>query len=734
MNDLNALLFRGPRPNIRADIQAMRAVAVLAVVLYHLWPYRFNGGFVGVDIFFVISGFLMTSHLVKSLENGGTEKSNRRKFFTDFYLKRIRRLAPASLVLLASVLAIVWVLFRQYSSLLSSTALQVISSALFVQNWTLVQKAVDYLAQNNGVTMVEHFWSLSIEEQFYLIWPMLLMLFMLVGVYLERPRLTLLVLVCLFTLFSFVYGIYLTNTYPALAYFATPARLWELSMGGIIALLPPSLTLASNKNSLWSNANIFRQSLPFLGLLSCLAAIVFFDHENISFPGFMALVPTTGIAITIWSGIDNNGQSHLLFDRLAAFTPAQFIGDISYSLYLWHYVCINAYYYFDLYFGDATVTSVEKIVLVLPLSFVLASVSFYFIEQPCLKVSKRSFILVPLAVSFVLVVGTAFAVYQYGLAHGATQRARSNLKINDAIDAEMNQRSTPLLCVGAIAIDHPDVCGDAYGVLEEGLVDDVDQDVDITSLAKCDGTDDKKIDNLCYLGDTKSDKTILLWGDSHAMHFSDALDIAAKQLGYKLVVAVRFACPPLEFSEGDTRVVHLGDGEFALEHSSGCVKRNNFVLNSDVFKNADLVLLSSLYFSPSLPAPFEGPLKVFADNFQRLGDKKIAVVSDVPLIQTFPDAVPAITLNKQAYMLRREILSIEKRSVATNDRFFESLDKAGVNYIKMDTTDRFCKDDKCYLAVGSLPVYRDGHITGSYSKTLGPWFARELKKALNHEH
>lgn len=154
-------------PRFRTDIQALRAVAIALVVLNHLWPERLSGGYVGVDVFFVISGFLITGHLLAELDRTGRIR------LAPFYARRIRRLLPAALLVLAVTLIGVWLLLPYPRW--TDNAVQAISSALYVENWTLAGLSVDYSAHNAAASAVQHFWSLSVEEQFYLVWPLLLL-------------------------------------------------------------------------------------------------------------------------------------------------------------------------------------------------------------------------------------------------------------------------------------------------------------------------------------------------------------------------------------------------------------------------------------------------------------------------------------------------------------------------------------------------------------------------------
>ncbi|MEQ7739301.1 acyltransferase family protein, partial [Escherichia coli] len=209
--------------------QALRALAVLLVVGNHLWPVLLTGGYVGVDVFFVISGFLINSHLSKELFATG------RVSLRQFYARRARRLLPAALTVLGVSLVAAW-LWLPYTRW-SAHAQEIVSSAFYVENWVLAAKAVNYSAMNSDATMVQHYWSLSVEEQFYLIWPlMLITLYLLAGKCGWRNRRILLSGLGLVTVASFAFSIYLTAMSPSEAYFNLPVRVWEFGAGAILAL------------------------------------------------------------------------------------------------------------------------------------------------------------------------------------------------------------------------------------------------------------------------------------------------------------------------------------------------------------------------------------------------------------------------------------------------------------------------------------------------------------------
>ena len=214
----------------RPEIQALRALAVLLVLVYHLWPARLTGGFIGVDVFFVISGYLITGHLWASANGSGLS-------LIGFYSRRIRRLAPASLLVLAVTL--VGVLLLVPSARWPQFGGEAIGSALLVENWVLAASSIDYLAADQSASPFQHYWTLSVEEQFYLVWPLVILLVLALvrsggG---ERRRRALLAALTLIGILSFAYSWYITAAEPAAAYFVTPARVWQFAAGGMLALV-----------------------------------------------------------------------------------------------------------------------------------------------------------------------------------------------------------------------------------------------------------------------------------------------------------------------------------------------------------------------------------------------------------------------------------------------------------------------------------------------------------------
>ncbi|MGH3322789.1 MAG: acyltransferase family protein, partial [Streptosporangiaceae bacterium] len=309
-----------PRAQLRPEIQALRAVAVAAVLLFHLWPNRLTGGYVGVDVFFAISGFLITAHLLREVDATGRIR------FAAFWARRARRLLPASLLVLAvsaggTYLFVPQEKWQQFFS-------EIGASALYVQNWLLAHNAVDYLASENAPSVAQHFWTLSAEEQYYAVWPLLIAVVLL----LARRRSTrvrrnsLLAVLVLLTAASLAYSVWETSTNPSVAYFITPTRIWEFGLGAIVAFVWPEP----------AGGVRLRVLMSWVGLGCIAVATIVFTADTV-FPGYAAALPVVGALLVIVAGPVAHPAGTLWLARLR---PVQFLGDVSYSVYLWHWPLI----------------------------------------------------------------------------------------------------------------------------------------------------------------------------------------------------------------------------------------------------------------------------------------------------------------------------------------------------------------------------------------------------------
>lgn len=365
----------------RKDIDGLRAVAVIPVVLYHL-GLVFPGGFVGVDVFFVISGYLITGIILRELES-------ERFSILKFYERRVRRILPAFSCVLLAVLGAAWFLYLPDE--MEQLGKHLTSVAACVSNFWLKDKASDYWSPRAEEYPLLHTWSLAVEEQFYVIMPLLLIVLH----RFQRKQLGLWMLAALVV--SLVYGIRTSYVDVASAFYLLPSRSWELLLGAVLAFYVRKGAAKATEGSVGG----LDQLVGFVGLGLIVGSYFWIGKETV-FPGYAALFPTLGTVCVIWS--NRSGQT--VIGRVLGWAPLQFVGLISYSLYLWHWPLIvfaRAYRYpRELLVGDY--------VWVLVLSVVLAAVSWYFVEQPFRKRSRTV-----LGSWMVNAVGAAVLVFFVGL-------------------------------------------------------------------------------------------------------------------------------------------------------------------------------------------------------------------------------------------------------------------------------------------------------------------------------
>ncbi|MCS5713722.1 acyltransferase [Herbiconiux sp. CPCC 205716] len=302
-----------PREGFRGDIQGLRAIAVGAVLLYHAHLPFITGGYVGVDIFFVISGFLITSHLLRSLVSTG------RVGFAEFYARRARRILPASLlvVILTVIGSVIWLPPLQLKAMFQGA----IATALYLPNYFFAATGTSYLSETTP-SLFQHFWSLGIEEQFYIFWPAVLALgFLLVR---RSPR-RLAAVVAMLVVVSFALCVLLTRSDQPWAFFSLPTRAWELGVGGLVAFL-----VNANPRAIRGRA---AGIAGWIGLVA-IGWVCFSFNENTSFPGYNAAIPVVATALVIIGGAGTRAWSPA---GLLSLRPLVFIGMISYSLYLVHW-------------------------------------------------------------------------------------------------------------------------------------------------------------------------------------------------------------------------------------------------------------------------------------------------------------------------------------------------------------------------------------------------------------
>jgi len=667
------------RTGVRADIQGLRALAVSSVVVFHFWPSLLPGGFTGVDVFFVVSGFLITGRILKDLE-----RRTPASFVAHFWAARVRRILPAALLVLVVVLMLSWLLLPE--SRWEGLGQHVFASALSIENWQLAREAVDYGAEGAAVSPVQHYWSLSVEEQFYLGWPLLLLLASLIASRVRgvsrRGVLALLMGVVLVA--SLWYSFWVTANDPAAAYFVTPARVWQLAAGGLIAL-------AAVRGV---------RVLPWVGLGMIALGFVLIDNQT-AYPGIAAMLPTLGTCLVLLGGPTGPRS----FDARVSPWAIQRLGDISYSVYLWHWPLVVL--------GpvalERSLTPWDTFVA-LCLTLTLAELTYRFVEQPCrsgwlLRLPSRSWMIG--ALSIAVIVGLAVKFEDVG-----DERVRTAAAVFE------KQAETGGTCFGAAAMTND--CPDRFaGVAETVAIAGSDDKPIASRKPQCSDTTGPFTQVLCHYGDPDGKKTLLVWGNSHASAWSDAFDRAGKLLGIKVIVASRSSCPASlgTIMKSDLR-------ESTEEEIEGCHQRNAWVV-SEVVPQADIVVMADLRTGfVQYPETISGLQEAIA-AVRRSGAEAI-LLGDVPLtssVSTRRDGPECLEVHGQCTN------AVDRALVATEvaDKLQELVPDLPV----IETRSQFCDDARCYAAIGGVSVYFDAsHLTGTYSRSLGQWLGRELRTCI----
>jgi peptidoglycan/LPS O-acetylase OafA/YrhL len=675
--------------SFRPDIEGLRAVAILAVLGFHAALPFVAGGFVGVDVFFVISGYLITGMLVAEVEKRG------RFSLTRFYARRARRILPAAGVVLVatSVASAVWLspLRRQ------DVAYDTVAAALNVSNWRFIAQQTDYLAQGRAESPLLHYWSLAVEEQFYLVWAPLALLVVVLAIRLRRSPMAMLAAgVTVLTVVSFVTCLRWTATDVPLAYLGSPSRGWQFGVGALGALAAPAVA------RWWVRV---RPDVPILlglaGGAAVLWACVGYDNDT-PYPGLAAALPTLGTVAVILAGRPV-GVGWVLATR-----PMRAIGRLSYSWYLWHWpvlVIVAAR------FGP--VGWPVKLALVTAAA-VPAWLTLRFVENPVRR-SPR-------------VAATPWRGLTAGLASVALAVAGGAALNANAMWA-LDRNSTPV-ALPIPAASQPVPAANQVAPLDEGHLylppypvippgpprpSPRQARLDESGVGACRISTGSTVNGPCLFGDASSPDRIVLLGDSHATEWFPALMEIARPRGWAVEVLAKAGCPV------STMVIE---------------SRNvpGFYRECDTWRKGVLDRITReprpklIFVGTLMESAYTGPeyISAWDDSLTRLQATGAPIVyfRDTPYPgKDIPDCVSGMAIGSDACDFARS-------SSLLPDVMAELIgaDKRPGVYL-VDLSNALCPHATCPAVIDGILTYLDNsHITATASRILAPRVQQKLEQ------
>jgi peptidoglycan/LPS O-acetylase OafA/YrhL len=635
----------------------LRALAVGAVLVFHIWPALVPGGFVGVDVFFVISGYLITLGLIREVDAKGAIS------LPAFYARRARRILPAASAVLLVVAALTLMLLP--TTRWEDAARQIAGSAVYLENWLLAGRAVDYMAMNAKPGPVQHFWSLSIEEQFYLVWPVLVLgLAALAG----RRRPVLLAGFAAVVVASLAVSVILTASGTPQAYFVTQTRVWELALGGVLAVIVPAAV----------SGRVAGAVLGTVGLAAILSAAFVFSGAT-PFPGWAALLPTLGAALVI-----AGGTARGLVPPAALNAPIlQYVGDRSYSIYLWHWPVVV---FFPLVTAQEPGWMAGAVVLVVTLA--ISELSYRFVETPFRRRTEAR----------------ALRVLGYaGISIAACVAAAAVIFM--AID-----RDPPPV----IALHDPDYPGPA-ALVEGAPVPDgvpfVPQPIQLTrepvaaTLTRCNQTFNTAEPKACIFGSPGAETRIVLVGDSLAGHWLAPILEIVEAKGWGLRSYTKGSCPFLEATV-------VGPDGKPYETCRLWVQRVLEELERDP---PDILLTAQSYYTlaPDSASGMEDGRVSLWRKIEALGTRIVAI-NGLPRFPFSP--AECLEAGKEDCRGRRSEL------LTAVDDPYPAAGRTGASVV--DMTDAFCGPEWCDAIVGNVLAFRDQvHMTSTFARLLAPYLA-----------
>ncbi|WP_024874484.1 acyltransferase family protein [Saccharomonospora piscinae] len=660
----------------RPELQGLRALAALLVVVYHVWLDRISGG---VDVFFFVSGFLITGQLFRASLRGRIE-------FQPFWGRMFKRLFPAALTVLVASMGAALLFLPEHRWI--QTAKEILASALYFENWQLAADSTDYFAQHSSASVAQHFWSLSVQGQFYLVWPLLIgLLLLVVRRFRWSMRPTLLTMLAVLFATSLAYSVWLTITNQPLAYFSSLTRVWEFALGGLFALTVDRISLPR-----W--LALLLGWIGVAGLVSCGLVL----QVGTMFPGYAALWPMTSAALVLLAGVT---ESKIGADRFLSSRPLIYLGNISYALYLWHWPVLLFY----LVIRGRTEVGLVGGAGIIGLSIILAVLTYHLIETPVreskIGVEKRwgayrfaVLVLVPVLASAV--------VWQVI----ATQRSQFEFRADDQKHA-----GAQALAAGEEAFDPDRPVVPPFAALPNEWIDwkpgeCVEEEVRGVKVRTC---------TVDPLAGAEPKRRVVVVGDSHSMQLMGSLRPIAEQLDWQLTVLGRPGCPLTATRD--------------LPNNQICVDWNDRVLPTIIEAAPDAVItMATRDVRPGLK---EWTPEGYVAQWRKLDEAGIPVVAirDNPRFDFEPSECV------QLHGMTADRCARPRGEMYHPQPPYETTPNMPPNTVFIDLSDYYCTAVTCPPVIGNVLVYMDdNHVSDTYGATLAPILKDKLLQSLGWQN
>ena len=692
----------------RTDIEGLRAIAVLAVLLFHAGVPHLAGGYVGVDVFFVLSGFLITSLLVAEKETEGTIS------LAAFYSRRVRRLLPVSATVAVSTLvaSYIWLEPLRIRSLVDD----LFAVATFSSNFVFAHRGADYLQSTLPPSPLQHYWSLAVEEQFYIVWPVLVALVCIGAAKSSHLRIRVGITASVVAIASFVACMAMMNTSQPWAFFSPHTRAFELAIGALAAVLPMHTSRISRR---------IVSVLAWCGLVGVVACVVLFT-ERTTFPGPWALVPVLATALVL------RGGSTLTWSPNAVLhiAPLQWLGSRSYSAYLWHWpiliVAVPAL--------GRQLSVAEGLVCVV-IALALSELSYRYIENPVRRnIRIRGLRAFALAVALLSVVTGSAVLARNNPPRTSTGVAATTPTLLASTTVPAGETTTtvptaPVLPNPSGPVDAIKQAAAATG-LPSNLTPRLQQailDQPIIYKNNCHASFSAVHPKPCVYGVKESTKVVGLFGDSHAAQWFPAFEEVAKSRGWKLITYTKRGCPPVDIP---TYSKVLG------QVYKQCGPWRDNVMKQMVTDGVQVVFIA--HFDRLLSATTRVPMwqKEWRAALQS-AVTEIKANNIVPvLVEDTPypgqDVPTCLSRHYTNVQLCSSTIGMAYR--ADMEEMLHDFHTQGVNVLWVH--DWFCTETVCPTIVGNVLMYRDdNHMTVTYSRLIAPlleasiggfvdWYAR----------